>query len=57
MNSLSRRRKPELSIEQQHTIKDAFELFNTDGSGTIDAKQLKVAMRALQLDLRKGEPK
>jgi hypothetical protein len=26
-------------------IREAFDLFDTDGSGTIDAKELKVAMR------------
>jgi Ca2+-binding EF-hand superfamily protein len=27
------------------TSREAFDLFDTDGSGTIDAKELKVAMR------------
>ena len=31
----------------QHYLccREAFDLFDTDGSGTIDAKELKVAMR------------
>merc|ERR1711924_871 len=36
-------------------IREAFDLFDTDGSGTIDAKELKVAMRALGLDAKKDE--
>ena len=36
-----------LTEEQKQEIREAFDLFDTDGSGTIDAKELKVAMRAL----------
>merc|ERR1711918_304287 len=36
-------------------IREAFDLFDTDGSGTIDAKELKVAMRALGLDAKRDE--
>ena len=28
-----------------NSCREAFDLFDTDGSGTIDAKELKVAMR------------
>lgn len=34
--------KVELSEEQKLEIREAFELFDTDGSGSIDAKELKV---------------
>lgn len=34
-----------LTEEQRQEIREAFDLFDTDGSGTIDAKELKVAMR------------
>lgn len=34
--------KPELTEEQKQEIKEAFELFDTDGSGYIDIKELKV---------------
>ena len=47
--------KPELTEEQKQEIREAFDLFDTDGSGTIDAKELKVAMRALGFDCRKQE--
>ena len=38
-----------LSEEQFNMICEAFDLFDTDGSGTIDAKELKSAMKALGL--------
>merc|ERR1711987_23927 len=44
-----------LTDDQIQEIREAFDLFNTDGSGTIDAKELKVAMRALGLDAKKDE--
>ena len=34
--------KNELTEEQKQEIKEAFDLFDSDGSGTIDAKELKV---------------
>merc|ERR1719453_858316 len=37
----------DLTIQQRQEIKEAFELFDTDGSGSIDANELKTAMRAL----------
>ena len=42
--------KQELSEEQKQEIKDAFDLFDTSGSGTIEQKELKVALRALGFD-------
>ncbi|KAK8663894.1 hypothetical protein V6N13_083699 [Hibiscus sabdariffa] len=40
-----------LSQQKRQEIKEAFELFDTDGSGTIDAKELNVAMRALGFEM------
>merc|ERR1712227_169423 len=48
---------PELTEEQKQEIREAFDLFDTDGSGTIDAKELKVAMRALGFEPKKEEIK
>lgn len=42
--------KQELTEEQKQEIKEAFDLFDTDGSGSIDAKELKVAMRYVHTD-------
>merc|ERR1712139_689932 len=37
----------EMTDEQKREVKEAFDLFDTDGSGAIDAKELKIAMQAL----------
>eukprot|EP00360_Condylostoma_magnum_P001515 CAMPEP_0168315720 /NCGR_PEP_ID=MMETSP0210-20121227/12478_1 /TAXON_ID=40633 /ORGANISM="Condylostoma magnum, Strain COL2" /LENGTH=106 /DNA_ID=CAMNT_0008291069 /DNA_START=9 /DNA_END=326 /DNA_ORIENTATION=+ len=47
--------RTELTEEQKQEIKEAFDLFDTDGSGSIDARELKVAMRALGFEPRKEE--
>ncbi|KAI8840898.1 centrin-1 [Chytridium lagenaria] len=47
----------ELTPEQKQEIREAFDLFDTDGSGTIDTKELKVAMRALGFEPKKDEIK
>lgn len=47
----------ELSKAQQDDIKTAFNLFDTDGSGTIEIKELKVALRALGFEPKKEEIK
>ncbi|KAL6222579.1 hypothetical protein ACLB2K_005971 [Fragaria x ananassa] len=53
----SRKEKPRagrhhgLNQQKRQEIKEAFELFDTDGSGTIDAKELNVAMRALGFEM------
>lgn len=49
--------KTGLSEEQKQEIREAFDLFDTDGSGSIDAKELKVAMRALGFEPKKEEVK
>merc|ERR1712113_891416 len=49
--------KTTLTEEQRQEIKEAFDLFDTDGSGRIDAKELKVAMRALGFEPKKEDVK
>ena len=49
--------KLELSEEQKSDIREAFNLFDTEGNGSIDTKDLKVAMRALGFEPRKEDIK
>jgi len=49
------KKQKELTEEQKQEIKEAFDLFDTDGSGEIDSKELKVAMRALGFEPKKEE--
>ena len=46
-----------MTEEQKQKIREIFDLFDTDGSGTIDAKELKVEMRALGFEPKKEEIK
>lgn len=48
-------KKPELTDEQVEEIKEAFNLFDTNRSGTIDVRELKAAMRALGFEMKKEE--
>ena len=47
--------KQELTESQKQEIKDAFDLFDTSGSGTIEPKELKVALRALGFEPSKED--
>lgn len=49
--------KFDLSEEQKADIKQAFDLFDTDGTGHIESKELKVAIRALGFEPKKEEIK
>mmetsp|Transcript_77647 Transcript_77647/g.175571 ORF Transcript_77647/g.175571 Transcript_77647/m.175571 type:complete len:170 (-) Transcript_77647:84-593(-) len=42
-----RQTQKELTVEQQEEVKQAFDLFDTDGSGAIDYAELDSAMKAL----------
>eukprot|EP00344_Euplotes_crassus_P010782 CAMPEP_0197003866 /NCGR_PEP_ID=MMETSP1380-20130617/14913_1 /TAXON_ID=5936 /ORGANISM="Euplotes crassus, Strain CT5" /LENGTH=154 /DNA_ID=CAMNT_0042422477 /DNA_START=13 /DNA_END=474 /DNA_ORIENTATION=+ len=44
-----------LSESQKAEIKEAFDLFDTSGSGTIEAKELKVALQALGFEPSREE--
>lgn len=47
--------KNEISEEQKQEIKEAFDLFDTDKNGALDAHEMKVAMRALGIEVKKEE--
>ena len=51
--SVGGNKQKKLTEEQKQEIKEAFELFDTDGSASIDSKELKVAMRALGFEPKK----
>merc|ERR1719197_2066562 len=47
----------ELSEDKKQEIKEAFDLFDTDSSGSVSSKELKVAMRALGFEPKDEEIK
>ena len=44
--------RPGLTEDEIEEIKEAFDLFDTDGSGSIDPKELKAAMTSLGFDAK-----
>jgi len=44
-----------LTEQQKKEIKDAFNLFDADGSGSIDANEMRVAMKALGFEPKEEE--
>ena len=55
--SLSQPPRLELSEQQRAEIRQAFDLFDTEGQGVIDANALKVVLRALGFEPRKEQVK
>jgi len=51
----ARKGRQALDDEQMEELREAFNLFDTDGSGTIDVRELKAAMRALGFTAKKAE--
>merc|ERR1712139_346653 len=49
------KKQTELSDTEKQEIKEAFDLFDTDGSGNIDVKELTIAMKALGCEPKTGE--
>lgn len=48
---------PPLSTAQKQDCKEAFDLFDTDGTGAINVTDLRVALRALGVDPTKDDVK
>ena len=46
---------PKFTEEQIEEIREAFNLFDTDGSGAIDYKELRSAMKALGFETNKED--
>eukprot|EP01002_Notosolenus_urceolatus_P011936 NODE_4098_length_842_cov_22.237074_g3392_i0.p1 GENE.NODE_4098_length_842_cov_22.237074_g3392_i0~~NODE_4098_length_842_cov_22.237074_g3392_i0.p1 ORF type:complete len:207 (+),score=53.34 NODE_4098_length_842_cov_22.237074_g3392_i0:160-780(+) len=47
--------KIELTPQQKQEVKQAFDLFDTEGTGRIDVREIKVAYRALGFEPRRDE--
>ncbi|CDI78811.1 hypothetical protein, conserved [Eimeria acervulina] len=52
-----RRPRLEPTEQQRADIKEAFDLFDVEGTGTIDAKEVRVALRALGFEPSRDELK
>ncbi len=50
--SLKKYERPGLTEDEIEEIKEAFDLFDTDGTGTIDPKELKSAMQSLGFEAK-----
>ncbi len=50
--SLKRYERPGLTEDEIEEIKEAFDLFDIDGSGTIDPKELRAAMQSLGFEAK-----
>jgi len=51
-SSLSKISRPGISEDEIEEIREAFNLFDTDGNGTIDPKELKEAMQSLGFEAK-----
>jgi centrin-3 len=51
----NRKKRPELTEDQKAEIREAFDLFDTNKTGCVDYRELKVSMRALGFDVKKAE--
>ena len=45
-------RRPGLTDDEVEELRQAFDLFDTDGSGTIDPKELRAAMQSLGFETK-----
>ncbi|KAJ4750458.1 Calmodulin [Rhynchospora pubera] len=55
IKGMRRDKRGRLTEYKRKEIREAFELFDLDGSGTIDAKELNVAMRALGFEMTEDQ--
>mmetsp|Transcript_2549 Transcript_2549/g.2514 ORF Transcript_2549/g.2514 Transcript_2549/m.2514 type:complete len:164 (-) Transcript_2549:146-637(-) len=55
VSSRSRASRSDLSDDQKLELREAFELFDADKTGSIDLHELKVLMRALGFDVKKAD--
>ena len=55
IRSIAARNREMVDNEQLEELKEAFQLFDTNHSGTIDAREFKAAMRALGFPVKKAD--
>jgi len=53
IRSISARNKEMIDSEQMEELKEAFQLFDTNHSGSIDSREFKAAMRSLGFPIKK----
>ena len=52
LSTKQQQRRPGLTDDEVEELRQAFDLFDTDGSGTIDPKELRVAMQSLGFETK-----
>jgi centrin-1 len=55
MRAKPKPKKDELSQEEMEEIREAFDLFDTNKSGSIDVREVRASMRALGFEVKKEE--
>jgi centrin-3 len=55
LSKQNRKKRPELTEDQKAEIREAFDLFDSNKTGCVDYRELKVSMRALGFDVKKAE--
>ena len=55
IRSIVNKGKPQIDEEQLEELKEAFHLFDTQHSGSIDSREFKAAMRALGYEFKKSD--
>lgn len=55
MSRSSSKRRIQLTKDEEKEVEEAFNVFDVDKSGTMDAKELRDALRALGFDVTKAE--
>jgi len=52
LSKQQQQRRPGLTDDEVEELRQAFDLFDTDGSGTIDPKELRAAMQSLGFETK-----
>ena len=55
IRAIINKNRPTVNEEQMEELKEAFHLFDTNHSGSIDSREYKAAMRALGHEIKKSD--